>query len=66
MNLKSIGEIFFLFGAGSSLLSFLNMEFFFLMWIDNWGTDVGWGIRIGLTIIGAALWIISKRHDHSQ
>jgi len=28
------------------------------MWIDNWGTAIGWAIRIGITIAGAALYLI--------
>lgn len=44
------------FGLGSIVLYFLNMEFVLLMWIDTWGTSVGWAIRIGMTLAGIALY----------
>ena len=59
--MKSIGGYMFFFGIGSIILSFLNMEFMLLSWIDNWGVSVGWSIRIGLTVAGGALWLIGRK-----
>ena len=58
--MKSIGGYLFFFGIGSIILDFLDMQFKLLMWIDNWGPTVGWSIRIGLTVVGAALWFFAR------
>jgi hypothetical protein len=59
--MKSIGLWLFIFGAGSFLLNMFNMEFKLLSWIDNWGPTVGLAIRIGLIVVGAALWLIGHK-----
>jgi hypothetical protein len=61
--LKSIGGYMFFFGIGSIILNFLNMEFMILSWIDNWGVSVGWMIRIGLAVVGGALWVIGRKQE---
>ena len=61
--MKSWGGNLFFFGVGSIVLYFLNMEFILLAWIDMWGDTIGWGIRIGLTVVGAALWLLGKKKE---
>jgi len=39
--MQKIGMYLMIFGAGSIVLSFLNMNFRLLMWIDLWGETVG-------------------------
>jgi hypothetical protein len=56
--MKSIGGILLLFGLGSIALHFFNMEFRLLSWIENWGLEIGWAIRIGLAVLGLALLIL--------
>ena len=51
----------FFFGVGSIILSFLNMEFIVLAWIDSWGPAVGWIIRIALAVVGGGLWLLGNR-----
>ena len=46
--MQGIGGFLVLMGAGSFVLHYLNMEFMLLGWVDNWGTGVGNGIRIGM------------------
>lgn len=58
--MKKWGGTFFFFGVGSIVLSFLNMEFIVLAWIDHWGPTVGWTIRIGLIVVGGILWLVGK------
>jgi hypothetical protein len=58
--LKSIGGYMFFFGVGSVILSFFDMQFVLLSWIDAWGTTTGWAIRAGLTVVGGALWMFSS------
>jgi len=63
--MKNIGGTMFFFGVGSIVLSFLNMEFIVLAWVDMWGPSIGWAIRIGLAVVGGALWLLG-RHQEAQ
>lgn len=64
--MKSLGMWLFIFGAGSFLLNRLDMEFALLGWIDNWGPAVGVGIRVGLIVVGAALYMVGRRQQAAQ
>jgi hypothetical protein len=57
---KSIGGLLVFFGVGSMVLNFLEREFSILAWIDAWGPEAGWAIRIGMTVVGAALWLFGN------
>lgn len=61
--MKSWGGNLFFFGVGSILLHFLNMQFIILAWIDLWGEGVGWAIRIGMAVIGGALWLVGNSRE---
>jgi len=52
---KRLGLYLVIFGVGSMILSFMNMEFVILAWIDHWGPTVGWGIRIAMAVVGLIL-----------
>ena len=52
-----------LFGAGSFILNMLGREFTLLMWIDNWGPTMGLVIRIGLVVVGGALWYMGSKQN---
>lgn len=54
--MKNIGMYLVIFGVGSIILNQFGYEFSILMWIDNWGETVGWAIRGGAILAGAALW----------
>mgnify|MGYP000075690853 CR=1 FL=1 len=54
-KLSGLGGTLALVGLVSSVLSLVNYELVVLMWVDRWGTGVGWGIRIGLIVVGALL-----------
>lgn len=53
--MKRLGLYLVIFGVGSMILSFMNMEFVILAWIDHWGPTVGWGIRIAMAVVGLIL-----------
>ena len=61
--MKSLGGWLFIFGAGSFLLHFFDMEFRLLSWIDNWGPTTGIAIRVGLIVVGAALWLVGRKQE---
>jgi len=58
--MKKWGGTLFFFGVGSIVLSFLNMQFIILAWIDLWGPTVGWAIRIGMAVVGGLMWLLGK------
>jgi predicted small integral membrane protein len=55
--MKKLGGYMFFFGVGSIILDMLGRQFIILAWIDMWGPQVGWAIRIGLAVVGAVLWL---------
>jgi hypothetical protein len=61
--MKRLGRTFFIFGVGSILLNFLNMEFVILSWIDIWGPTPGWIIRGSLAVVGAILWLVGANQE---
>jgi hypothetical protein len=62
-SMKSLGGWLFIFGAGSFLLHVFNMEFRLLSWVDNWGPTTGIAIRVGLMVVGAALWLVGRKQE---
>ena len=50
----------------SIVLGFVGYEFSLLMWIDNWGTTVGWAIRVAIIVAGGALWLLAKKETVEQ
>jgi len=64
--MKQFGGWLFIFGAGSILLGFVGYEFSLLMWIDNWGTTVGWIIRMAMIVAGGAIWFLAREETAEQ
>jgi hypothetical protein len=56
--LRSIGSLLFFFGAVSAALYYFEYNLVVMMWVDNWGSTVGWAIRIGAVVVGGILWLI--------
>lgn len=48
-------------GALSFVLHFVGMEFRGLDLIDQWGRETGIAIRIGMIVIGGAIWFLAKK-----
>ena len=61
--MKKWGGTLFFFGIGSIILHYLNMEFIVLAWIDLWGEKTGWVIRIGLAVVGGAMWLLGRESE---
>ena len=55
-RIQGIGGTIALAGVVSIVLNFINFNLRILMWIDAWGEGVGWAIRVGLVLLGAAIW----------
>ena len=60
--MKKLGGYLLFFGIGSILLNMIHMQFIILSWIDLWGDSVGWTIRIGMIVAGAAMLLLADRN----
>lgn len=58
-KLSGIGAFLALAGILSSVLYLLGYNLRILMWVDMWGVGVGWGIRLGLIVVGAVLFFMT-------
>lgn len=59
--MKLIGGLLLFFGLGSIILYFLEMQFTLMQWVDNWGSETGWAIRVGMAVVGAILFFIGSK-----
>ncbi|TAL29464.1 MAG: hypothetical protein EPN93_21445 [Spirochaetes bacterium] len=59
---KIVSLGFFMLGLGgvAIVLNFLDRVPRILVWIDQWGMNTGWGIRIGITVAGLVLVVLGK------
>lgn len=59
-QLVRIGGFMATAGLLSIALQAIGFELRILMWIDLMGPEIGWAIRFGLVIVGAALFAIGR------
>jgi hypothetical protein len=59
--MKQIGSIMAIFGIIAIVFGFMNRAPRLLMWIYNWGDGAAWAIKIGLVVIGGALYFLAGR-----
>ncbi|MBW2526952.1 MAG: SPFH domain-containing protein [Deltaproteobacteria bacterium] len=60
---KKAGPALVVAGLLSIVLSVIGFNLRILLWIDAWGPLVGWGIRVGLVLVGAVIWLLSLDRD---
>jgi hypothetical protein len=66
-KLSSIGALLAVFGIASAVLSFFDYNLKLLMWVDLWGTTMGWVIRVALIVVGGALFLgFNKSEDEEE
>ena len=61
--LQKIGSFIFIIGLLAIVMNFFNYVPKLLMWIYNWGDGPAWAIKIGLVVVGAALWFLGSRNQ---
>lgn len=61
--MKSLGMYMAIAGIASIGLLFMDMNLAILVWIDSWGPTVGWAIRIGFVVLGAAIFFLSPAEE---
>lgn len=59
-KLVSAGSFLALVGVLSIGLYFVGYNLRILLWVDMWGENVGWLIRIGATVVGVILFVVGK------
>ncbi|MDF1548420.1 MAG: hypothetical protein P1P88_11405 [Bacteroidales bacterium] len=57
--LTNLGGFLAISGIISCILYFIDYQLKILAWIDTWGNTMGWVIRIGLILVGLALFFIA-------
>lgn len=50
-------------GIGSIVLNMIHVEFLLLMWVDFWGPEIGWAIRVAMIVVGALLWFFAPQAE---
>lgn len=65
-NVKKLGGALLLLGVVTCILNFMGYNLKILMWIDNWGSGTGWGIRVGMIVVGSVLVFLGSRMDKPQ
>lgn len=59
--MRGWGVVLIVLAIASYFLPRIGIQFFVLMWIDNWGTTNGLLIRVGLVVLGLVLIAASWR-----
>lgn len=61
--MKELGLALLLVGLISLIVALINpnVQYVFLQWINNWGPNVAWAIRGGITLLGFVLWRAGSR-----
>jgi hypothetical protein len=61
--LKKAGSYMALLGIFAIVLNFMDRVPKLLMWIYMWGDTVAWIIKIGLVVVGGALFFFTKSEE---
>jgi len=64
--MKSIGSLLFILGAAASIFGLMDRDLIVLGWINQWGQNTAWVIKIGFMILGAALFMMGARKKADQ
>ena len=64
--MKIIGWLLVILGPGSFVLNLIGYDFKLLMWIDNWGVEVGWAIRGAMVVAGGGLLFLGMKSEAAE
>lgn len=65
-KLRSLAGLCAVAGLVSIVLSLVGYNLRILMWIDLWGETVGWLIRAGLVVGGAAVFFVLPGSESTE
>lgn len=57
-KLAGLGVLMTVFGVTVTILSLFGYNITLFLWLNNWGTTMGWLIRIGFIIGGIILFVL--------
>ena len=61
--MRNIGSFMALLGIAAIVMNYLDRVPRLLMWIYNWGDTVAWAIKIGLVVVGGALYFLGPKEE---
>ncbi len=61
--MKNFGGFLALLGIAATVMNYLDRVPRLLMWIYNWGDNVAWAIKIGLVVIGGAMYLFAPKDE---
>jgi len=64
--MRSIGSFMALLGIAAIVMNFLDRVPRLLMWIYLWGDGVAWAIKIGLIVVGGALYFFGPKSEDQE
>ncbi|MEO0618265.1 MAG: hypothetical protein AAFZ01_03195 [Pseudomonadota bacterium] len=59
--MHTLAATLLLFGFGSFGLQFFDVQLEALGWMDQWGVEIGWGLRAGFIVVGALTLLWAQR-----
>ena len=59
--MRPIGSLLFILGAAASILGLMGYVPIVVSWINKWGENTAWVIKIGFMILGAALFMMARK-----
>jgi hypothetical protein len=63
--MRNIGSFMALLGIAAIVMNYLDRVPRLLMWIYNWGDTVAWAIKIGLVVVGGALYFLGPKDEET-
>lgn len=63
--MQKIGSFLIVTGLLSIVAGFFNRVPKILMWMYKWGDSTAWAIKIGLLVLGAVLYMMSRKAQRS-
>lgn len=64
--MRKIGSYMVFFGLFAIVLNFIDRVPTILGWIYEWGDGVAWTIKIGLIVVGAALYFMGGSKEEEE
>jgi hypothetical protein len=63
--MKRIGSVLAVFGIAAVIFGFMDRVPKLLQWIYEWGDGAAWAIKIGLIVVGGALYYLGGKQKPS-
>lgn len=61
--MKNFGGFLALLGIAAIVMKYLDRVPRLLIWIYEWGENVAWAIKIGLVVVGGAMYLFGPKDE---